>query len=131
MVKKSIFLAGLFVAFLCIAGCQKTVIVGPDMQTQAVYAWGSLKATEDKNIVVVNAAALKAMDDLSLAVTMKTADALSAQIIAHDSMDSKIAVYLTAAAENSTKLVVHVGVGNEDRAKIIYKQIRTNLNLKK
>jgi hypothetical protein len=99
------------------------------MQTEAVYSWGSLKTTEDKNISMVNSAALKAMDDLGLAVTMKTADSLSAQIIAHDSMDRKISVHMSAIADNSTKVIIRAGT--EDKAKIIYKQIRSSLTLKK
>ena len=101
-------------------GCQTTKIVGPDGETQAVYSRGNLKATEDKPISVVNAAVLKAMDELGLTVTMKTADSLAGRIIARDSMDRKVAVYLAAVSDNSTNVVVDVGTGNEAKAELIY-----------
>ncbi len=127
MTKSNALLVTLFVGLaLCILGCQ-TVIVGPGGETQAVYSMGNLKATEEKPIAVVNAAALKAMDDLGLTVTMKTADSLSGRIIARDSMDRKVDIYLTAISDNSTKVVIDVGAGNENKARLIYKQMQGDL----
>jgi hypothetical protein len=119
---------------LCLwtAGCKTTEIVGPSGETEAVYSWGSLKATEGRAIAVVNTAALKAMEDLNLAVTMKTADSLTGMIIAHDSQDQKITVHLTAVTENSTKICIKAGAfGNEAKSRLIYKQIQTNLGMQK
>lgn len=127
MAEKNCLLVTVLLTAFFLAGC-KTVYTGPDMETKAVYSWGTLKATEDKPIAIVNAAALKAMDDLALTVTMKTADSLSAMIIARDSQDQKIEVSLTSLAENATNVVIKVGsIGNEDKSKIIYKQIQTSL----
>lgn len=124
--RNCLFVTVLLAAFFW-AGC-KTVYTGPDMETRAVYSWGTLKATENKPIAVVNAAVLKAMDELGLTVTMKTADSLSARIIARDSQDQKIAVELTSLAENSTSIVISAGtIGSEEKSKIVYKQIQANL----
>ena len=127
MSKRNCLLVIVLLAVSLLAGC-KTVYTGPEMETQAIYSWGTLKATENRPIAVVNAAALKAMDDLCLTVTMKTADSLSAQIISRDSQDQKISICLTAFTENSTGIVIRAGtVGNEDKSRMIFKQIQTNL----
>jgi hypothetical protein len=131
MVKRNCLLVTVLLVGSLLAGC-KTVYTGPDMETQAVYSWGTLKATENKPIAVVNAAVLKAMDDLGLTVTMKTADSLSAVVIARDSQDNKISINLTSLTENSTKVVIQAGpIGNEDKSRIVYKQIQTNLKMGK
>ena len=116
-------------AGLCLAtsGC-KTVYVGPNWEDQAVYSWGTLKAVESKPIANVNSAVLKSMDELGLTVTMKTADSLAAQVIARDSQDQKIAVSMTALADDSTKIAISAGAGgNESKSRLVYKQIQNNL----
>jgi hypothetical protein len=131
MAKRNCLLVTVLVTAFFLAGC-KTVYTGPEMETQAVYSWMTLKATENRPIAVVNAAALKAMDDLGLTVTMKTADALAAQVIARDSQDQKISVSLTAFSENSTGVVVRAGaLGNEDKSRMVFRQIQTNLKMGK
>jgi len=132
MTKRNCLLVIVLLAAFFLAGCKTTEIVGPSGETQAVYSWGTLKATENKPIAVVNASVLKAMDDLGLTVTMKTADSLTAVVIARDSQDQKISVNLTSLTENSTKIVIQAGsIGNEDKSKIVYKQIQTNLKMGK
>ncbi len=131
MTKRNCLLVTVLLTAFFLAGC-KTVYTGPDMQTQAVYSWGTLKATESRPIAVVNAAAVKAMEDLSLNVTMKTADSLSGRIVGRDSQDNKITINLTSLTENSTKVVIQAGLfGNEDKSRIVYKQIQTNLAMGK
>jgi len=132
MTKRNCLLVIVLLAAFFLAGCKTTEIVGPSGETQAVYSWRTLKATESQPIAVVNAAVLKAMDDLALTVTVKTADSLAAQIIARDSQDQKITVNLTALTENSTGVVIQAGpIGNEDKSRIVYKQIQTNLKMRK
>jgi hypothetical protein len=131
MSKGNYLLVTVLLASSFLTGC-KTVYTGPDMKTQAVYSWGTLKATEDQPIAVVNSAALKAVDDLNLTVTMKTADSLTGLIIARDSQDNKISIRLTSLSENSTGIKIQAGFfGNEDKSKIVYNQIRTNLKMGK
>ncbi len=131
MTKRNCLLVAVLLGVSFWAGC-KTVYTGPEMETQAVYSWGTLKATESRPIVAVNAAALKAMDDLALTVTMKTADSLSGRIVARDSQDNKITISLTALTENSTKVVIQASLfGNEDKSRMVFKQIQTNLTMGK
>ena len=126
MTKRNCLLVTLLVGAAFWAGC-KTVYTGPEMETKAVYSWGTLKTTENKPIAIVNAAALKAVDELGLTVTMKTVDSLAAQIIARDSQDRKISINLTSLADNSTDIVIKVGtIGDEDKSRIIYKHIQAN-----
>jgi hypothetical protein len=131
MLKRNCLLVTVLLFVSLWAGC-KTVYTGPEMETQAVYSWGTLKATINQPIAAVNAAALKAMDDLSLTVTMKTADSLSGLIIGRDSQDNKITIHLTALTENSTGIKIQAGLfGNEDKSRIVYKHLQTNLKMSK
>lgn len=128
MTKRNVLLLTLFLGGFFWVGCKTTEIVGPSGETQAVYSWGTLKATENKPIAMVNASALRAMENLGLTVTMKTADSLSALIVARDSQDQKITVRLTSLAENSTRVVIQAGpLGDEEKSRIVYKQMQTSV----
>jgi len=123
----------LFLSFLLVAvvlssqGC-KTVMVGPKLQTEAVYTFGELTSTIPYDVDTVNEAAKTALDQLQLRTIMATKDRLSAKIIARDPEDKKVAVGLLAATENTTKLTIRIGtLGNEAKSKVIYSKIRDNL----
>jgi hypothetical protein len=107
-------------------GCV-AVAVGAGAGTVA-YIRGDLEAVETKNIDAVYEATLKAMEQLELSVSKKTKDAMSAEVVAHDSQDKKITIVLTATAEGSTKLSIRIGVfGSETKSRLIYDQIKKNL----
>jgi hypothetical protein len=121
------FVYVLLACWLAVAGC-KTTMLSPEGQTLATYSLGNLRAVEPKNISVVYAAAVKAVEALQLSVTQKTQDALSGKIIARDSRDKKVSITLAAVSESSTKVSIRAGaLGDESKARLIYNQIRANL----
>ena len=128
MKNEKILLAILLVGiFTLLPGC-KTVIVNPGGGPIAEYSMGVLEATMSQNIDTVYSATEKAIGQLELTVTSKTKDALSAQIIARDSLDKKISIKLYSTPEKATKLTIRVGtVGSENKSRLIYQKINENL----
>ena len=88
---------------------------------------GDLEAVEPKNIDTVFEATEKAIEELELKVSKKTRDKMSAVIVARDAQDEKITIKLNATADESTKLSIRVGFGNETKSRLIYQKIREKL----
>ena len=111
---------------LAVQGCVVAAI-GAGAGTVA-YVRGDLEVVESENLNSVYKAAEKAIEELELAVSKKTKDAMSAEIIARDSQDKKIKIKLSATAEGTTKLSIRVGLfGSETKSRLIYQQIKKNL----
>jgi len=92
------------------------------------YVKGDLEAVEAANLEKVYKATEKALDELELAVTKKSKDAMSAVIIARDAADKKITIKLSAAQEDTTKISIRAGTfGNETKSRMIYEQIKKYL----
>lgn len=95
----------------------------------AIYATGDLKAVVSKDINSVYQAAQKSLEQLQLRATTKVKDALAAKIVARDAQDKKITIKFTSTTEDTTKLSIRVGLfGNETKSRLIYEQIRKNLD---
>jgi len=108
-------------------GCV-AVVVGAGAAGTVAYVRGDLESVEPKDINTVYQATLKAVEQLELSVSKKTKDAMSAEIVAHDSQDKKITIKLGATAEGATKLSVRIGTfGSETKSRLIYDQIKKNL----
>lgn len=128
MRKQQVFLMLTLVGLaVLIHGCV-IAAVGAGAAGTVAYIKGDLTAVEAKNLDTVYKATEKAMAELELNITTKTKDAMSAKIIARDAQDKKISVKLSATAEGTTKLSIRVGMfGNETKSRLIYEQIKENL----
>jgi hypothetical protein len=128
MRKKQVALVVLLVgAAVSLSGCV-VAAVGAAAVGTAVYATGDLEVVEAEKLDVVYDATLAAMRDLDLYVTKQTKDSLSAVIVARDAQDKKITIKLNAATSEVTELSIRVGAfGNEEKSRLIYKEIRRNL----
>ncbi len=110
-----------------IQGCVAVAAAGLGVGTVA-YVKGDLEAVEAANLDEVYKATEKALDELELAVTKKSKDAMSAAIVARDAADKKITIKLSAAEEDATKISIRVGTfGNETKSRMIYEQIKKYL----
>jgi len=127
MQKQQVFLMLLLLCpLLAVQGCVVAAI-GAGAGTVA-YVRGDLEVVESENLNSVYKAAEKAIEEFELAVSKKTKDAMSAEIIARDSQDKKIKIKLSATAEGTTKLSIRVGLfGSETKSRLIYQQIKKNL----
>ena len=92
------------------------------------YVRGDLEAVEAKSLDELYSAAVKAVEELELALISKNKDALSAEIIARDAEDKKIRIKLSSAAEGTTKVTIRVGTfGSQIKSRTIYEKIKENL----
>ena len=128
MRKKQIALIILLVGTAAsLSGCV-VAAVGAGVVGTVAYVTGDLEAVEARKLDVVYDATLEAMKALDLHVTKQTRDSLSAVIVARDAQDKKITIKLNAAASEVTELSIRVGAfGNEEKSRLIYKEIRRNL----
>ena len=117
----------LFGAAVSLSGCMFAAVGAAAVGT-VVYATGDLEVAEAEKLDVLYDATLAAMKDLDLYVTKQTKDALSAVIVARDAQDKKITIKLNAATSEVTELSIRVGTfGNEDKSRLIHKEILRNL----
>jgi len=118
--------------FTCRPGCPDAGLcrcLGGGRSGPAIYATGDLKTVVSKDINSVYQAAQKSLEQLQLRATTKVKDALAAKIIARDAQDKKITIKFTSTTEDTTKLSIRVGLfGNETKSRLIYEQIRKNLD---
>ena len=127
MQKRQVFLIFLLLCPLLAAQGCVVAAVGAGAGTVA-YVKGDLEVVESEELDAVYKATEKVVSELGLAVSKKTKDAMSAEIIALDSQDKKIKIKLSATAEGTTKLSIRAGLfGNETKSMLIYDQIRKNL----
>lgn len=128
MRKEQILLAVLLVGSAVSVGGCVAVAVGAGAAGTVAYLKGDLEAVESRKLDEVHAATLKAVEELGLKVTQDAKDALSATVVARDAQDKKVTITLRAATEQTTKLLIRVGVfGSEAKSRLIYQKIRDNL----
>lgn len=128
MQKKQVFLMIALIGITALNGGCMLAVVGLGAAGTVAYVRGDLQSTESAGIDDVYQASLKALDELELHPTTKSKDALSAVIIARDAEDKKVTIKLKAAAEDSTKLSIRIGVfGSETKSRMIYQKIQENL----
>lgn len=126
MQTKQLFVLLLIGTAVLLHGCA-AAWVGAGAGT-VMYATGDLKVVVAKDINSVYMATLKSLEQLQLRITSKAKDALAAKIIARDAQDKKITIKFTSTTEETTNLSIRVGLfGNETKSRLIYEQIRKNL----
>lgn len=101
---------------------------GAGGDTQAKYAWGTLKAQLDYPIETTYEAAREAVDELELTVSLDEQDDVAARILAHDAQNDAIAIKFEALPESRTKMTIKVGDwGDKNKSNVIFDQIVGNL----
>jgi hypothetical protein len=116
----------LIVLVLLSGGCA-AALVGAGAGTVA-YIRGDLEAVVESNIDATYQASVKALGQLEITPTSKAKDALTAKIVGRDADDKKVTIKLARTADNLTKLSIRIGlIGDETKSRIIYEQIKKNL----
>lgn len=116
---------------LCLSsgGCA-VLLVGAGAAAGAglvAYVKGELKATEAVSLDVAWAATLKAMEQLEFAVTQKSKDRVSAQVVARGAADRKIQITLQGRSEKVTEIRIRVDfLGDEALSRRILEEIKKN-----
>ncbi len=118
-------LAGLMLA-MC--GCGRPTIIGSNA---AVYSGGSgkLYAVSSQDMNSVYLATQKALKQLELEVVEQAKDVFIAKIVAKAADGKKITIWIEPGPDDSSELSIRTGKlgGNEERSRVVYKQIQQNL----
>ena len=116
-------LAGLMLA-MC--GCGRPNLIGTDA---AVYSGGKLHAVAGQDMNTVYLATQKALKQLELEVVEQAKDIFIAKIVAKAADGKKITIWIEPGPGDSSELSIKAGkiFGEEDRSRVIYKQIQQNL----
>jgi len=111
---------------LAMCGCGRPQIIGSDA---AVYSGGKLYAVAGKDLNTVYSATLDALTQLELEVTEKAKDVFIAKIVAKAADGKKITIWIEPGPDDSCELSIKAGriFGEEDRSRVVYKQIQQNL----
>ena len=117
-------LAGLTLA---VCGCGRPNLIGTDA---AVYSQGKLYAVSGQDLNSVYAASVKALKQLEIEVTETAKDVFYAKIIGKVADGKTVTIRLEPGTDNVTNLRIKAGTfGNEERSRVIYKQIQQNLGI--
>ncbi len=111
---------------LAMCGCGRPTIIGSDA---AVYSGGKLYAVAGKDLNSVYLATQKALTQLELEVVEQAKDVFVARIVARAADGKKITIKIEPGPDDSSELSIKAGkvFGEEDRSRVIYKQIQQNL----
>jgi hypothetical protein len=114
-------------AALLSTGCVAVVAAGAAGATVA-YVRGALQSVLDAPIDRSGEAATQAVKDLKFSVISSKVDAVSGEIVARTSQDTKIEIQLKKLTGNSTSVDIRVGVfGDEAISLQVLEQIKRNL----
>jgi len=116
-------LAGLMLA-MC--GCGRPTIIGSDA---GVYSGGKLYAVAGQDMNRVYLATQRAMKQLELEVVEQAKDVFLAKIVAEAADGKKITIWIKPGPDDSSEISIKAGkiFGEEERSRVIYKQIQQNL----
>ena len=116
-------LAGLMLA---VCGCGRPNLIGTDA---AVYSRGKLYAVAGQDMNSVYSATQKALTQLELEVIEQAKDVFIAKIVAKAADGKKITIWIEPGPDDGSELSISTGKlgGNEDRSRVVYKQIQQNL----
>ena len=111
---------------LAMCGCGKPTIIGSDA---AVYSGGKLYAVAGKDLNSVYLATQRALKQLEIEVVEQAKDIFIAKIVAQAADGKKITIWIEPGQGNGSELRIKTGslMGNEERSRVIYKQIQQNL----
>jgi hypothetical protein len=116
-------LAGLMLA---VCGCGRPNLIGTDA---AVYSRGKLYAVAGQDMNSVYSATQKALKQLELEIIEQAKDVFIAKIVAKAADGKKITIWIEPGPGDGSELSIRTGKlgGNENRSRVIYKQIQQNL----
>ncbi len=111
---------------LAMCGCGKPTIIGSDA---AVYSGGKLYAVAGRDLNSVYLATQRALKQLELEVVEQAKDIFIAKIVAEAADGKKITIWIEPGQGDGSELSIKTGslMGNEERSRVIYKQIQQNL----
>jgi hypothetical protein len=117
----------LAVLMLSVCGCGRPNLIGADA---AVYSRGTLFAVVNHDLNSVYAATEKALNQLEVDVIETAKDVFYAKIVGKIADGKTITIRMEPGEKNNTNIDIKASkflTGNEERARVIYTQIKLNL----
>ncbi len=117
----------LAVLMLSVCGCGRPNLIGTDA---AVYSRGKLYAVASQDLNSVYAAALTALKQLEVEVIETAKDVFYAKVVGKIADGKTITIRMEPGANSITNITIKASKfmsGNEERARVIYTQIKLNL----
>ena len=117
-------LAGLM---LSVCGCGRPNFIGTDA---AVYSGGKLYAVTSKDLNSVYAATVTALEQLEIDIIETAKDVFYAKVVGKIADGKTITIRIEPETDNITNIDIKASKflsGNEERARVIYEQIKQNL----
>jgi hypothetical protein len=121
---KVFVLAGLMFS---VCGCGRPNLIGTDA---AVYSSGKLYAVASQDLNSVYAATVTALKQLEVEVIETAKDVFYAKVVGKIADGKTITIRMEPGANNITNITIKASKflsGNEERARVIYTQIKLNL----
>ena len=112
---------------LSVFGCGRPNLIGTDA---AVYSRGKLYAVASQDLNSVYAAAVTALEQLEVEVIETAKDVFYAKVVGKIADGKTITIRMEPGANNITNITIKASKfmsGNEERARVIYTQIKLNL----
>ena len=108
-------------------GCVAVVAAGAAGGTVA-WVRGALEVTVDKPIDKVGSASTDAVRGMKFALVSSNVDAVTGEIIARTSQDTKVEIKLKKVTDGSTEISIRVGIfGDQAVSQQIYEEIKKRL----
>ena len=117
----------LAVLMLSVCGCGRPNLIGTDA---AVYSGGKLYAVTGQDLNSVYAATVKALEQLEIEVIDAGKDVFYAKVVGKIADGKTITIRMEPETDNVTNIDIKASrflSGNEERARVIYEQIKQNL----
>lgn len=93
----------------------------------AVWYYGALRSTEEVGHTKLFEASKAAAGELGMTVTKDAVDATEGKIEATTGEDRRVAISIERVTENTSELVIRVGIADEAGARALYAKIKENL----
>jgi len=117
----------LAVLMLCVCGCGRPNLIGTDA---AVYSRGTLFAVASQDLNSVYDATVTALKQLEVEVIETAKDVFYAKVVGRIADGKTITIRIEPGADNITNISIKASKflsGNEERARVVYTQIKLNL----
>ena len=119
-----LLLAGLM---LSVCGCGRPNLIGTDA---AVYSRGTLYAVASQDMNSVYKATVTALEQLEVEIIETAKDVFYAKVVGKIADGKTITIRIEPGVNNITDISIKASkflTGNEERARVIYSQIKLNL----
>ncbi|MBC8471341.1 MAG: DUF3568 family protein [Planctomycetes bacterium] len=117
----------LTVLMLSVCGCGRPNLIGTDA---AVYSRGALYAVASQDLNSVYAATVTALKQLEVEVIETAKDVFYAKVVGKIADGKTITIRMEPGEKNITEITIKASkflTGNEERARVVYTQIKLNL----